>query len=101
MPREFIANIRISKEELKNMLVELPFDDPTAASDFFARFGIETMYQNNMFFEALERGHEILHLCKRLNPDVYGKIHKGYPFYFMGMAAYRIHDFQSAIYYID
>jgi hypothetical protein len=59
------------------------------------------MYHNNRFYEALDKGHEILHLCAKLNPDVYLNMHKGYPFYWMGMAAYRIHDFQSAIYYID
>ena len=79
----------------------MPEDDPTAADDFFARFGFGPMYHNNRFYEALDKGHEILHLCAKLNPDVYLNMHKGYPFYWMGMAAYRIHDFQSAIYYID
>lgn len=101
MSRDFVTNININEKELINMLDELPSDDPTAASNFFARFGIGEMYQNNRFYEALERGHEILHLINRLNPRVYKKMHKGYLFYFMGMAAYRIQDFQSCIYYID
>jgi hypothetical protein len=101
MARDFITNILVSEEEISKLLNDLPEDDPTAASDFFARFGFSQLYQNNRFFEALERGHEILQLCAKINPKVYRKMHKGYPFYWMGMAAYRIFDFQSAIYYID
>jgi hypothetical protein len=101
MSREFIANILVLEDELSIMLNELPADDPNAASDFFARFNFGTWYKNNMFYETLEQGHNILRLCEKLNPELYPKIHKGLPLYWMGMAAYRIHDFQSAIYYID
>jgi hypothetical protein len=101
MSREFITKIHVLEDELSIMLSELPDNDPNAASDFFARFGFWQLYYSNRFYETLDRGHEILPLCARLNPEVYKKIHKGYPLYWMGMAAYRIHDFQSAIYYID
>ena len=101
MTREFITNLLVSEDEISSLLWELQDDDPTAASDFFARFSLGPMYHSNRFNETLERGHDILRLCTRLNQKVYQKIHKGYPFYFMGMAAYRMHDFQSAIYYID
>jgi hypothetical protein len=101
MSREFITNIHVLEDELTTMLGELPENDPNAASDFFARFGFGQLYRSNRFFETLDRGYQILPLCARLNPEVYKKIHKGYPLYWMGMAAYRIHDFQSAIYYID
>ena len=101
MSRDFITNIQILEDELTSILEDLDNDNPQQASDFFARFGFADLYYGNRFFEVLDRGHEILHLIARINPEKYKTIHKGYPFYWMGMAAYRIHDFQSAVYYID
>ena len=101
MVRDYVESLFVSEQELSDMLNALPSDDPTAASDFFVRFGLAQLYGQGAFFQALERGHKILHLLNQLNSEKYSEIHKGYIFYFMGMAAYRLHDFQSAIYYID
>jgi len=101
MSREFIANIMVLEEELSKMLDDLSIDKPSDASDFFARFGFADLYNGNRFYETLELGHKILHLCEKLNPQKTEIIHKGYPLYWMGMAAFRMYDFQSAIYYMD
>lgn len=101
MARDFNISSLHNENEIAEMLNAVPDNDPQADSDFFVRFGLALLYHQGRFFEALERGHEILHLIARLNPEKYNHIHKGYPFYFMGMAAYRLHDFQSAIFYID
>lgn len=101
MTRDFITHINVSENEIAELLSEINTDDPSEASDFFARFGFAQMYRGNHFFETLKTGLDVLHLCARLNPEKYRSIHKGYPLYWMGMAAYRIYDFQSAIYYID
>jgi len=101
MTRDFAIEVFLKEQELSDLLSTLPEDDVQASGDFFARFGLGELVINNRFYEALERGHKLLHLCKRLNKDVYQYMHKGAPFYWMGMAAYRIHDFQSAVYYID
>ena len=101
MARDYIESLFVNEQELSEMLSALPSDDPNAASDFFVRFGLAQLYNEGAFFQALERGHKILHLLNQLNTEKYSEIHKGYIFYFMGMAAYRLHDFQSAVYYID
>jgi hypothetical protein len=101
MARDFITSALLNESEIIELLNKIPDNEPLAASDFFVRFGLAPLYHQERFFEALERGHEILHLIARLNPTKYEEMHKGYAFYFMGMAAYRLHDFQSAIFYID
>ena len=104
--RKFAANLLATEGEISGMLKQIAMkDDPVAlrkaSSDFFARFGLGNLIMSNQFFEALNKGEEILHLCHRLNEGIYSKMHKGLLFYFMGIAAYRIHAYASAIYYID
>lgn len=104
--RKFAVNLFATEGEISGMLNQIAMkDDPIAlrmaSSDFFARFGLGNLIKSNQFFEALNKGEEILHLCHRLNEEIYLKMHKGLLFYFMGIAAYRIHAYSSAIYYID
>jgi len=106
MTRNFVTNLLVTEGEISGMLKQIALkDDPIAlrksSSDFFARFGLGNLIKSGNFFQALDRGEEILHLCHRLNQDLYSKMHKGLIFYFMGIAAYRIHAYASAIYYID
>lgn len=105
MSRNFVANLFVTEEEISGMLNQIAKEDSTtlrkASSDFFARFGLAQLIATGQFFQAMDKGEEILHLCHRLNQDLYSKMHKGLIFYFMGIAAYRIHAYSSAIYYID
>ena len=105
MPRDFVTNLFISEKEVSNMLDQISKEDATnlktASSDFFARFGLFQLIATDQFFQAIDKGEAILHLCHRLNQELYTKMHKGLMFYFMGIAAYRIHAYASAIYYID
>ncbi len=68
---------------------------------FFARFKLNELIYNHQFFEAINLGEELLRKIKGINENKFNKICLGAPFYWMGMAAYLIHDFQTAIYYID
>ena len=105
MPRSFATTILITQEEITVMLNQISQEDGEtmrrASSDFFARFGLGNLIVTGQFFQAMDKGEEILHLCHRLNQELYSKMHKGLMFYFMGIAAYRIHAYASAIYYID
>lgn len=101
MTRDFAMDVFLTREELSELLSTLPEDNVDSSGDFFARFGLGELYSNNRFYETLNRGHDLLDLCNQINTEVYQNIHKGAPFYWMGMSAYRIHDFQTAIYYID
>jgi hypothetical protein len=74
MARNFVSNILVTEDEIAGMLNQIPQKD---------------------------QGEAILHLCHRLNEDMYSRMHKGLMFYFMGIAAYRINAFSLAIYYID
>ena len=105
MARNFVNTIFVTEAEIVGLLKQIPQEDPNdfkwASSDFFARFGLGSLIGSGQFFQAMDRGEEILHFCHRLDQDLYSKMHKGLIFYFMGIAAYKIHAYASAIYYID
>jgi tetratricopeptide (TPR) repeat protein len=44
---------------------------------------------------------ELLDFCKKLNAEAFDKIHKGHPYYFIGIASFLMDDFQTAIYFFD
>lgn len=105
MSRNFINTIFVTEEEISGMLNQISRENNDvfrrASSDFFARFGLAQLIRTGQFSQAMDRGEEILHMCHRLNQDLYSEMHKGLIFYFIGIAAYRIHAYSSAIYYID
>src|SRR4030067_1325669 len=43
----------------------------------------------------------LLHKCKEIDPISYVKIHKGNPFYFLGISSFLLHDYQTATYFFD
>jgi len=101
MGRDYKAKIFIEKNELIDLLNKLKDGTPEDANDFFSKFEIWELYSRGMFHEALNYGYKVLELCEKFNPDVYSEIHKGYMFYFMGLSAFKIRDFQTAIFYMD
>jgi tetratricopeptide (TPR) repeat protein len=44
---------------------------------------------------------ELLRSCKSINADAFTRIHKGHPYYFIGITSYLLDDFQTAIYFFD
>jgi len=50
---------------------------------------------------ALNRGVTFLRECRRLDPQAYERQHKGIPLYWLGIAAFLAHDFQTAVFLFD
>lgn len=44
---------------------------------------------------------ELLDFCKKLNGEAFNKIHKGHPYYFIGISSFLMDDFQTAVYFFD
>ncbi len=43
----------------------------------------------------------LLRACKQIDPVAFTKIHKGHPYYFIAIASYLMHDYQTAVYFFD
>jgi tetratricopeptide (TPR) repeat protein len=48
-----------------------------------------------------ERMFTLLRACKRIDSDAYENIHKGHPFFFIGISSFRLRDYQTAISFFD
>ena len=44
---------------------------------------------------------KLLHKCKSIDSLSYKEIHKGNPYYFLGIASYMMNDFETATFFID
>lgn len=65
---------------------------------------------NNKPLEKIKDGHHwlvrdyffnLLITCKTIDANAFMKIHKGHPFYFIGITSFLMEDFQTAVYFFD
>jgi len=93
-------HVSISEEELRDAFVRI--DQTREAGDaFFNRFSFVGDLQARNYSAALHGGLAVLRVCKRTSAEVYERIHKGTPYYWLGVAAFMVHDFETAVYYFD
>jgi hypothetical protein len=67
-------------------------------TDFFGAF---EYYFPGQPFDTLECGEALLAKCENLAPGIYKTLHKGTPFYWLSQAAFLVHDYETAAFYID
>ncbi len=48
-----------------------------------------------------ERMFKLLRTCKSIDSDAYKKIHKGHPYFFIGITSYRLGDYETSISFFD
>jgi hypothetical protein len=71
------------------------------ADTFFNRFEYAYNLRSGVYSLALEQGIFLLKKCKDLDASTYETIHKGTPFYWLGMAAFLVGDYQTATFFFD
>jgi hypothetical protein len=90
----------MTEAELRDTLVRVPATRE-GGDDFFGHFLYVQELINGNYSSALNHGLELLQLCQRLAPDAYERIHKGTPYYWLGMTAFLVHDYQTAAFFFD
>jgi hypothetical protein len=60
-----------------------------------------TQLQHGLYSQAVDDGLRLLSEIKRLAPNEYEQMPKGTPFYWLGIAAFLSHDFQTATFLFD
>ncbi len=97
-----IADLEINYDEFKERYIE-------AASDFnyVTRFwntynpNPMNLIKNRQFLRLRDRQFALLRKCKRIDADAFARIHKGHPFYFIGITSYYLDDYLTALYFFD
>ena len=82
------------------MFVRAAQDGGTANAFFGAFPYVQELVRGN-YSATLHQGIALLEKCRQLDPITYQTIHKGTPFYWLGTAAFLIHDYQNALFYYD
>ena len=59
------------------------------------------LINKQQYWQLRTRLFELLNYCKKLDRDAFDKIHKGNPYYFIGISSFLMDDFQTAIYFFD
>jgi hypothetical protein len=96
MQSTIIRRREIDDSELRKMLAAAV--DSGDTDDFFGRF--EYFDPQNPLV-TLVRGEQLLSKCHNLDRGAYEELHKGTPFYWLTWAAYTVHDYETAAFYID
>lgn len=68
---------------------------------FFNQFNLFSLIQQNRYIDVIDLGKELLNHLKQIDEKAYRNIHKGTPFYWMGMASFLMHDFTTATFFFD
>lgn len=80
-----------------------------AANDINLVTGFWNAY-NNKPLELMQAGQywllrdflfSLLNECKKIDANAFAKIHKGHPFYFIGITSFLMEDFQTALYFFE
>jgi len=92
---------QIDDDELRSLLQEAATGDPVPAHDFFMHFQYNDFRDEGKFLQSLDNIIGVLRKLKSLDAQAYQRIHKGTPFYWGAIAAFLIHDYQSAAFFFD
>ena len=68
---------------------------------FFNSFQYAHQLYAGNYSATLNSGIDLLNRCRAIDLDAYQEIHKGSAFYWIGMAAFLIHDYQTAVFFFD
>jgi hypothetical protein len=72
-----------------------------AGNVFFNSFEYAEDLQNKRYSDCLIKGLSLLTKCKQIDPMAYSQIHKGSAFYWIGMSAFLLNDYQTAAFFFD
>jgi len=101
-PVDLIERAAVSEAELEAIFRQAASTNSVPDADlFFRRFEYLNQLLGNNPMMALVYGRQLLFHCKRFDPALYAKIHKGTPYYWLGMAAFFVKDFQTATFFFD
>ena len=93
---------RITDEELSSML-QAASGSKELATNFWrplTDFPVRLIKEGN-YSQAQGLLFHLLHKCQAVAPAHFPKIHKGNPYYWLGITTFLIHDYQTATFFFD
>jgi hypothetical protein len=87
--------------EFRSMFLKAASGQPGDADAFFGSFKYVADLLQGSSSMALDQGILLLEKCRQIDANAYRDIHKGTPFYWLGTAAFLVHDYQTATFFFD
>ncbi len=91
----------MTDQEFKTMFLQAANGGATDANDFFNSFRYAHEVLQGNYSEALNQGRSLLMQCRSIDEGAYERIHKGTPFYWLGIAAFLVQDHERATFFFD
>jgi len=88
----------------RKVVIPDEFREATArdqGTEYFQSFHFGTLVNYGHPLAAFEEAIHVLAECKSVDEVAYDKIHKGGPYYWLGMAAFIAKDYETAVYFMD
>ena len=83
------------------MISQINVSTPGAGCEFFGRFDFINDIALGQPYIGFCKGRDLLNLIQDICPNFYESVHKGTPFYWLGVAAFLISDFETALFFTD
>lgn len=95
---DIISATQEFKEQYKNAVENT--DNATRFWNTYNLKPLELLLQGQ--YQLLrDRMFQLLQVCKGIDSEAYEKIHKGHPYFFIGITSYRLGDYQTSISFFD
>lgn len=87
--------------EINEKLVSAATGNPYDAHVFFAQFQHNEFLNNKEWLMAYDYLFNLLRNLKEIDKEAFNRIHKGVPYYFMGISAFYLHNYSIALFCFD
>jgi hypothetical protein len=92
------------EEEFKALYLDAA-NNKNSATAFWNRYNSDPdpriLLVNRQYLSLRDRLFALLTACKRIDADAFINIHKGHPYYFIGISSYLLDDYETSIYFFD
>ncbi len=92
---------QLSRDDLKQLFLTASTGDPKLAHNFFGAFNIFDDYRNGNYALFHYEVISLLRELKNIDITAYNQIHKGFIYYYLGMALFQCNSISQAAFYFD
>lgn len=98
-PTNQFANL--TEEELRRAFIAASNGPREHANYFFDQFKYKYDLVTGNPAAALNQGLDLLNRCQAIDQVAFANIHKGTPYYWIGIAAFLVHEYELAAFFFD
>lgn len=99
LPTNQFSNL--TDDELRDAFITASMGPSENGNHFFNQFKYKYDLFSGNYSAALNQGMDLLNRCRAIDEEAFLRIHKGSAYYWIGMAAFLMHEHELAAFFID